>query len=544
MSNNKKYLILGIVTTLILALGFSLAYFAPIIRGEGKKITVRTGSLAIVFTDTVEITEEEITPGWSTSKTFTVENESNQPYYYNINLKDVVNTFVTDDFLQYKITSTNGYNMEEYSPITKEAFQALEEGIEIGGLETQEYTIYFRYVDSPDVDQSADMNKEFSGYLSITEGNPTFYSKLLSDNPTILERTDFSNVFTEENTGTLYKASGNETEDGSEVYYFAGNAQNNWVKFGKDQDNADLYWRIIRTNEDGSVRLLYVGPDKATTSAFIKIDGIYQNQQAYNSTYNNTMYVGYMYGSEGSLENNRLNTTSAPIKVKTDEWYRKTINVKTDTSGNTYDKYVSRTAIYCNDRSGDAYSNAGTSLMFYAETNRLRHGGKNGRQPSYRCGYNSGGMKNNIIETSIEMYSDANIADKFSVSTAKGGNGQLTYPIAQITGDEIAYAGGVHSYESKVWYAYNSINGEVVANNYWWTMTPAHADPNGGNAAVLLVNNYNQIGRLEYSYCNTAKSGIRPVLSLKSCVKYVSGDGSSDTPYEVEVSGTCITAEN
>ena len=93
MSNNKKYIVLGIVTTLILALGFSFAYFTAQIRGEGKKITVRTGSLAIVFTDSVEITEEEITPGRETSKTFTIENESNNPYYYDINLKDVINTF-------------------------------------------------------------------------------------------------------------------------------------------------------------------------------------------------------------------------------------------------------------------------------------------------------------------------------------------------------------------------------------------------------------------------------------------------------------------
>jgi len=100
---------------------------------------------------------------------------------------------------------------------------------------------------------------------------------LLQDNPTILTRTDFSTAFTDTNTGTLYKASGNETEDGSDVYYFAGNAQNNWVKFGKDQDNADLYWRIIRINEDGSVRLLYIGPDLSTTSAFIKIDGVLMN---------------------------------------------------------------------------------------------------------------------------------------------------------------------------------------------------------------------------------------------------------------------------
>jgi len=534
MSNNKKYIILGIVTTLILALGFSLAYFAPIIRGEGKKITVKTGSLAIVFTDSIEITEEEITPGWSTSKTFTVENESNQPYYYNINLKDVVNTFVTDDFLQYKITSTNGFNMEDFESITKESFQVLEEGIEIGGLETQEYTIYFRYVDSPDIDQSEDMNKEFSGYLSITEGEAKTLAKvLLKDNPTILERTDFSSVFTENNIGTLYKASGNETEDGSDVYYFAGNALNNWLKFGKDQEDNDLYWRIIRTNEDGSVRLLYVGPDKATTTAFIKIDGAYMSGGSnttgmYNNTYNNTMYVGYMYGSEGSLASDRGNTTNAPIKTVTDTWYSKTLNVKTDTSGNTYDKYVSRTAIYCNDRSTDAYASSGT--MYYGARRRLY----DAKSPSYKCGN----------DASKNLYSTADVADKFSASTSKGGNGKLTYPIAQITADEIVYIGRLYANNSPAWYYFNASNGSAIGNNYWWTMSPSYYTSTYKKPYVFVVGGSANIGRFVDNYVNTGATGIRPVLSLKSCVKVITGNGSSETPYEVSVDSTCATLEN
>ena len=35
------------------------------------------------------------------------------------------------------------------------------------------------------------------------------------------------------------------------VYYYAGNTTNNWVKF------AGYYWRIIRTNADGSITITY-----------------------------------------------------------------------------------------------------------------------------------------------------------------------------------------------------------------------------------------------------------------------------------------------
>jgi len=541
MEQSKKYLIVGIVSTLVLMLGFSVAYFTTQIIGEGKKMTVRSANLEIIFTDTSEvIVENEILPGWSTSKTFTVENKSNETFKYNISMKEFLNTFVTE-YLEYKITSANGYNMEEYKPLPKSettSIVVLEEGIGIEVGKTQTYTIDFRYRDDTEVNQAADMNKKFEGVLSIIEGEYNPFIKgslgyqLLKDNKTILERTTFDSVFTDTNTGTLYKASGNETEDvngdgiGEDVYYFAGNVQNNWIKFGRDQDNADLYWRIIRTNEDGSVRLLYVGPDKATTSAFIKLDGRYQDRVKYNPTYDDTMYVGYMYGSTGSLASNRENITSSPTKQVTDTWYSKTFNIKADESRNTYDKYVSRTAIYCNDRAGDRYLSNET--MNYAARNRLEYA----KGPSYKCGNNP----------SKSLYNDADVADKFSVSTTKGGNGKLTYPIAQITADEIVYAGGVYgNYPQEVWYYYNSVNGSVVGDGSWWTMSPfslAYRYP-----SVFEVEGSNYPGRFSSTYA-TDTGGIRPVLSLKSCVKYISGNGSSDTPYEVEVDSICASLEN
>jgi len=359
----------------------------------------------------------------------------------------------------------------------------------------------------------------------------TLYAQLLQDNKTLLARSSFDSVFTEENTGTLYKASGNETEDGSDVYYFAGKAQNNWVKFGKDQDNADLYWRIIRTNEDGSVRLLYVGPDPATTSAFIKVDGTLMSGGSnttgmYNNNYNNTMYVGYMYGSTGSLASNRGYTTSAPIKQKTDEWYSKTLNIKTDAKGNTYDSYVSRTAIYCNDRAGDGWTASGT--MYYAARKRL----VDAKSPSYKCGNNA----------SRSLFGDANVADKFSVSTSKGGNGKLQYPIAQITADEIAYAGGVYGNNAPAWYYYNSANGSAVGSDYWWTMSPYSFF--GGNARVFFVyGSFNPV-YLGNTFVSSSDPGVRPVVSLKSCALVSEGNGSSNTPYIIEINSTCASSEN
>ena len=38
--------------------------------------------------------------------------------------------------------------------------------------------------------------------------------------------------------------------------------------------------------------------------------------------------------------------------------------------------------------------------------------------------------------------------------------------------------------------------------------------------------------------------GVRPVISLKSCVTVANGDGTASSPYTVSVDSTCSSAEN
>src|SRR5699024_11081860 len=101
---------------------------------------------------------------------------------------------------------------------------------------------------------------------------------------------------TSNNGNTIYKASG---QDGKDTYYFAGQVTNNYVKF------ANKYWRIVRINEDNSVRLIYAGTSATDTAAFIS------TSQAYNSSYNNSAYVGYMYTTSQQYGTG----TNSPIKT-------------------------------------------------------------------------------------------------------------------------------------------------------------------------------------------------------------------------------------
>ena len=379
------------------------------------------------------------------------------------------------------------------------------------------------------------IRKNITCEVTLQEDGPfksgTLAAQILIDNPTISERTSFSSMNVANTTGTIYQT--NKTEDGSTVYYYSGNTTNNFVKFGKyNYDDSsynplwhigdDIYWRIIRTNEDGGVRLLYAGPGPDATVVYMGVSKFNSDSTDDN---NDPRYVGYMYGTPHSLVNNRMNLYHNDFKKAIDSWYSN--NLLTN-----YDKYISKTAIYCNDRSvgsGTYSSSSAFNAAFnYGGYTRL----STNKTPTYKCGGNTTG---GLFETTQA------VEDKFSASTTGGGNGKLTYPIALMTADEVSFAGGLY-YKSLsspyAWYTVNSNGNLISGGNAYPLMTPCQ----WYNAYTYVFSS----GGSGVLGCAMAGSNgfIRPALSLKACVKYLSGNGTPSSPYEVTIDDACSSAEN
>ena len=553
----KEQLTLVIVSMLVVVLSVSLAWFTTQILGKGKDVSVSSANLQITFTDSDgALSATDIEPGWKATKAFTVQNNSKSEYKYNIVIKDLLNTFVTKGYLQYKITSTNnGYNMTDYVDVPKSSTATdtvLAYSVSIPVGVTQTYTIEFTYSNDEDVDQSADMNKKLSGTLFITEGSaPTLLSQILNDNPSRSTRSnnnngvnDFATPLTTTTTGTLFTSTesiAGVTDSQKEVYYYAGNTTNNWVKFGKyqkdlavylgyndstntfdyieystlDECNSssfynlncteykyanagdDIYWRIIRTNHDGSIRLLYVGNRHDTERNNI-------GKSVFNTDSNSPKYVGYKYGEDTSLDTIRNNTTDSTIKTYIDTWYQNNLT--------NYTKYLSTSAVYCNDRSlgtGQTY-NTSSNFKF---------------APYYRMDLETEGTAAN------PSYNCSDIRDAFSVDNTSA---KLDYSIALMTVDEMAFAGGVAFQTMSTpyaWFISNSAGSQV--STYWWSLSPI-----GWNDEYALNFRWiiDDVKFEEYAVEN--EYGVRPVLSLKSCVKWKSGYGSAGAPYTIEETST------
>ena len=281
-----------------------------------------------------------------------------------------------------------------------------------------------------------------------------------------------------EATNGLYKE---ETSKGT-TYYFRGTVDNNWVKF------ANKYWRIIRINEDGSLRLIYQGTSANTTGTGTQTET--STFSINSSTYNNNAYVGYMY-TLGSL---RGTTTDSGIKKKLDTWYQNNLS--------SYADKIDGNAGFCGDRTPST-SNSSTNNQGGTGTTTTYYGGYirlvTNKQPTFECPD----------------------GDLYTTKGSEDGNKALTYPIGLITADEVAYAGGVDGQTNESYYLYT--------NSSYWTMSPYNFNATYSGAYVFYV--WSGGSLVDTSVDNTR--GVRPVINLKSSVQITGGDGSSGNPYVI-----------
>ena len=368
-----------------------------------------------------------------------------------------------------------------------------------------------------------------------TEHTPDF-STVSGNNGVKVNGNDGSTIT--ENLGDGTKGIYVSEDDLGKSYYFRGDVDNNYVKFGtysqdlyygKDSNSKyvtgtscdsiptncqklastgdSMYWRIIRINGDGSIRMIYAGTE-AYANGSSEQPTSHIGYSAYNYNSNDNAYVGYMYGTTGSstYEETHKNTNDSTIKTFIDNWYK--------TNLGNYTSYL-QDAIYCNDRSVTPVekfleyelTGNGTGTLGTAYSSLTRNFINSPATPSLKC---------------------TNTNDRFTVSTSNG-NGALTYPTGLITADEMIYIGAS---------AYDAINNFAIVNqksylytsNYgFWTMTPL----NFGDVLADVVSTGMGFITFEGIVSRNDTNRVRPVISLKPDA-ITDGDGTRNNPFTVE----------
>ena len=165
----KKKLLIPVIASIITVLvlsGISYAYYSAKIKENNKTETVlKSNELNLIFTGTNEITANNMIPGDSFTKTFTVENTSNRAVDYNIYMENITNEFNED--LVYTLEDETGSVIGETPlPVTNKDKTYLKTKVSIEAKTTKTYTlkIIFKNTDEPQNDYQG---KTFKATLGV-----------------------------------------------------------------------------------------------------------------------------------------------------------------------------------------------------------------------------------------------------------------------------------------------------------------------------------------------------------------------------------------
>ena len=286
--------------------------------------------------------------------------------------------------------------------------------------------------------------------------------------------TGYAYTSTQKDNGNGLFYTNQNTIDNKTTYYFRGNVKNNYVSFATDENGQEMLWRIVRINEDGSIRL-------------IKQDSIASG--TFNSNVSDNAGVGYMYGTSFSAtyELTHENKTNSTIKNTLDAWYIQRLS--------NYSHLFATNAGFCSDRGVYSGTGYGDTETYYQAYNRVYLT----YSPQFKCPNES--------------------HDLFTLTTSTTGNKKLVNPIGLLTADEVIYAGGSTQTHDNTYY--------LLHNTTWWTMTPNGTRDEESRMYVVLASGSLSAGRVYNNYA------IRPVINLKNDVLWAQGNGTSINPYKL-----------
>ena len=306
-------------------------------------------------------------------------------------------------------------------------------------------------------------------------------------------------------TNGLYST---EDEDGVS-YYFRGNVENNNVQFGEytsdyyvynngysnyyqnlescEEDGNStctpvklasagdkMYWKIVRVNGDGSLRLIYNGisatPDNSDLAHSYSI-GV----TPYNLSRNDPKYAGYTYDRD-------IKETDSFIKREVDTWYQNTLGKS------NYDELIT-SGRFCSDSSGYQDGSAFGGSNVFASMIRL------------------GQIMTN--------FASPNAPTLKCPATSESYGGSYRLKAGLITADELALAG-----ESMYVTGNNSFLHPNNVSFWYFTITPASRQVWRSGA--------------DLAEAGTLAGNIRPVINVTTDNGFASGDGSVESPYVIE----------
>ena len=374
------------------------------------------------------------------------------------------------------------------------------------------------------------------------------------------------------------------SDDDGMSYYYRGAVSGNYVKL------ADKYWRIIRVNGDGTLRLIYDG-----TSPHANGESSNDRQvgtSKFNQKYTDNAYIGYMYGDASNFEISETTVQLAQAGLNPTTKYYFGSNYIFDyekqefkldgelvvaTIAEYREKYNDKKYFTCTGTSSTATcstlsrvhsANSPTSLMtttLTAGSTSYENAHANEVDSTVKT-YLENWYQNNLMSVDNIISKDAIFCNNREISTYKTiyypntgyGPTATFYNTPRINGDGIAINPYLNCPQANDRFSVSTVKGNgkllepigfitadeiklaggsniqnalyyLYTGTNYWTMTPSQFS-DWTSAMIYYVNS---MGTLSNWNGSTQTWAVRPVINLDTTKVTFTGTGTMQDPYVV-----------
>ena len=397
---------------------------------------------------------------------FTIKNTGSTITDYEISLVDKTSTSYTGTILDDKYVKAGllKNNSEEIIVNLEEANRLIDKvTLDIDESVNYKLRLWLDFGDLEDEAKEALVGQKIFLALKINgiqnmDSNTLLKSVILGKNN--------SNVITTGGTGLFLSTL---TNDGTPTYYYKGNVNNNYVEF------ANILWRIVRINEDGSIRL-------------IMEEHIDEN---YTVSYNNKDEKTSLYLNLVGKNNNVIFLVTPPLPP---DMYNKGYTYGTDFIDQYYSESSAKTTLE------NWYSIYLTKYDSFIQESIFCE--------EFKVNYNS-------YSSFTPVYYEEYIPS-FTCNNDENGKGILNLKIGLINIDE-ALMSGLNFFETSSSFLVDSSN--------YWIMSDSGIDADSHSYVWSIKNDQISVNSTVH------KQYLKPVINLISNVQITGGSGTSGDPY-------------
>ena len=237
----RKFLLgLDLISLIIaIAIGLDYSYYVANIKYVNDTKTVILDDIITLKCEDKNININKDNIKESYVKEFEVTNLTDKDTNFNILLDDIINSY--ENNLVYELYNDETLAVSKtIAPVNQKNYVKL--NIALKPAETKKYKLIFSINNKDNNPEEYFNDKSFSANIQIN--SLQINSEIKTATNYLIANNEIKNVI--EDADGLYKLSDGDKN----IYYYKGNVLNNYVSFNNE------LWRIIRINEDGSIRIV------------------------------------------------------------------------------------------------------------------------------------------------------------------------------------------------------------------------------------------------------------------------------------------------